>query len=614
MLTATRRRVAGAGATTAAAFGRGGRDPVVVVGIALVMAQSVFRAWALYGSWFYADDFALVDEARRPLTIDYLLEPYSIQVLPLGRFEAWVVERSGGLDWGAAASLTVGLSALCGLACLWMLLTLFGRRWLALAPLVLYLTSAISVPGTMWWAASLNQLPHQLAIALSVGCWVRYLRTSSRGWLALTAAAVLLGLGSYVKSALILPLLAFLLLAHFTSGSLRARVVDGVRRYWPAALLFSAVGVGFVVQYVVRVPDVTTPGDAADPAGLAGTMIGRSLATGLLGGPWTWSRLNAPVGFAEPSDLAVTVSWVVLFLGAVYLAAVRTRTGRVWLLLGGYALAAYVLLLLSRSPAVGATIGLEYRYLSDLSLVAALCLGLATMPLRGAVEPTERRPEPLLARSVPDRVLAGAAVVVAASGVLSSVQYVRIWHEDNPTAEYLQHARRALDAQPLDLADTTLPSTSFPAVLAPYNQARVLVPLVTDRASFPDWTRRLAMLDDQGNPRVVLIDPAATGVPDDDGGCGWQLLGRDDVAVDLSAEVFDWDWWVRLGYLASDAGQVEVTAGDSTLVADVEPGANNLYLRLSGSYDTLTITGLTDGVNLCLGQVEVGLPTPGALL
>ena len=51
------------------------------------------------------------------------------------------------LNWTLAATLTLGVQLLASAACLWMLVTLFGARWGILAPLALYLTSALSLPA-----------------------------------------------------------------------------------------------------------------------------------------------------------------------------------------------------------------------------------------------------------------------------------------------------------------------------------------------------------------------------------------------------------------------------------------------------------------------------------
>ena len=169
-------------------------------------------------SWFFTDDYRLMAGARGHLTWAYLTEPFDSQFMPLGRLEVWAVFHSGTTNWALAATFTLAWVAAAALACLWALVTLYGTRPAVLALLAVYLTTAVILPGTMWWAAALNQLPLQFAIFVSVGAWVRYLRGDGRRWLWLTVVVLGVGLLAYVKVILLLPVLAAMALGGFTPG------------------------------------------------------------------------------------------------------------------------------------------------------------------------------------------------------------------------------------------------------------------------------------------------------------------------------------------------------------------------------------------------------------
>ena len=82
----------------------------------------------------------------------------------------------------------------------------------------------------------------------------------------------------------------------------------------------------------------------------------------------------------------------------------------------------------------------------------------------------------------------------------------------------------------------------------------------------------------------------------------------------LAGDAFDFVWWARFGYLSSQDSPVTVTAGTSSVETRVRSGLNNLYLRLEGGFDHVTIDGLAPGTTLCVDTIEVGQPEPGGPL
>jgi hypothetical protein len=585
---------------------------VLLAGLCMVVGQLVFRAWALYPSFFYLDDYSLLLEAQdRSLDGDYLLTPWNGHLMPGGRLVAWVVSQAGTLNWGLTATLTLALQAVTSLAALWMLITLAGRRWGILGPLALYLFTALTVSALMWWTACLNQLAMQLGFFVAVGAWVRYLRGRRFGWALAAYAGVAVGLLFDVKALLIVPVLVFLAAGWFCSGSPLARVRTLARRYWLSGVVAVPALAAYLAYYTTH---VTQPFERPGPelAGeLADSMLGTAFLTAVVGGPWRWAPLAPPNAFADPPGWTVQLAWVVAALVVLYGFLRRERTMRAWALLAGYLVVLMALVLVSRAPVFGSLIGLEYRYLTDGACVLALCTALAFLPLEGAEQSSRPRAELLLTRAVPRWTAAGLVVAVSASGLVSSVRQVGYWHHDNPSESYMHTLARDLaNHGSVELVDRPAPEAIYPALFAPDNTVRRLTALVSRHVSFPDSSSRLLAVADDGGLRRAAIQLGVTSEPGPVENCGWPVHQRGK-SIPLEDAAFDFDWWLRIGYLASHDSPVVVTAGESVVETSVSKGLGSLFVHVSGAFDDVRIDGVEPGTTICVDVVEVGQAVPG---
>jgi hypothetical protein len=588
---------------------------VVGIGIVMIIAQLALRAWALFPSWFYLDDYnLLIDAQGQRLDLSYLFEPYNSHLMPGGRLIAWIVADSGQLNWGLAAALTLLLQALASLAALWMLTTLFGARWWTLVPLALYLSSPITIPAMMWWTAGLNQVFLQCAFFLAVGAWVIHLRTRSRRWLALTTLAVFLGLFFYVKALLIFPVLVYVALAYFASGSLRNRMITFVRCYWQAAIVGALSVTIYLGYYLSAVQEPFTRAGVTLIAQIADTMLGTAFISATSGGPWKWAALAPPNSFAAPPSFAIHLSWVSAVLVILYGVLRRHGTLRAWGLLALYLTGLLALLVNSRAPVYGPVIGLEYRYLTDAACALALCVGLAFLPLEGAIDPSRPRSQPLLRIRIPGPAVAALVVAICLSAAFTTIRYVDIWHTQNASDSYMHNLAADLRAQgDVDLADENVPDAVIPGIFAPDNGLRRVISLLSTRAAFPDATSRLGVVAIDGTIRQALIGPGVVSRPGPKTDCGW-LVSDQGRTIPLTARAFDFEWWLRIGYLASANSPVVVSAGSSRIETEVDAGLNSLYVKIEGTFDSVRIDGLDPGVRLCVDTIEVGQAVPGGRL
>jgi hypothetical protein len=594
------------------------RHPVVVVGLGMVALQLVFRAWAVFTSFFYTDDYQLLLQAQRsPLSLSHLMEPYNSHVMPGTRLLIWLVEASGPLNWGLAGTLTLVVQALASLAALWMLVVLFGRRWFVLAPLTLYLTSAITAQATLWWISSLNQISIQATFFLAVGTWVQYLRTGRHAWLLGSGLAVATGLLFFQKALLVLPVLVFVALVYFASGSPWRRAVVLVRSRWPALVVMGLVVGGYAVYSLSEVREPFTGGKELDLPELVWHMLG-TFVVGALGGPWRWEWHSGGAWADTPTWLVVTAVLVALAIAA-YSILTRRRAFWAWLLVLGFLVMQVALVATSRAPVFGAEIGLAYRLQTDIVCALVLGVGLAFASLPGSCQSSEPRgavagPAALsrLLVPVPTSWVAVAVALVGVSGVVCWTAYARSWHEHNVSESYLRTLDRDLGRTGrIDVVDAPVPDAIMPSgFFAPDNRVSTMTQLLDRRADFPDSSSRLAVVDNHGGLREGLVAPVAFSEPGTQPDCGW--LGKPPrLRIPLAGSTYDFGWWVRLGYLSNREDDVTVVAGDDRVPAHLQKGLANLYVRAGGEIDAVTVTGLDSDTRICVDVVQVGTMQEG---
>lgn len=581
---------------------------VVPVAVALLLVQLAFRAWAAWSSWYFLDDLIFLRKFDEVHRWSYLMEPYNGHLMPGGKLVFWAIGSAGAAQWWPAAVFLVVGQAIASVACLWMLVTLFGRQWAILPPFVLYLFLALTTPAYMWFVAATQQLPLQIVLSVAVGAWVRYLRGDGRRWLAVTMCTLALGFFFREKALLVLPILVFLSLFYFTAGGLRGRV-RSLGRQAVGLVLVLAIGVAYLVVYRHRVPSQMSPVTGGLALDLAGTMLGSTLTSGLVGGPWRWDEPSPPNSFADPPTWAVSASWLVIGVVIAYLLLRRRRAWPALLLFAGYVGGTYLLVLSGRGAALGAELGTDTRYLSDIPIVLGLCLGLATATLHGAPgSSAPREPAPVV--RVPSVLTAALLAIVVVGGVASSVGYIRPWH-NSVAHTFFERLDQDVSARgSVDLADRVLPEDVMSQLAAPRNNLSFLAPLLTDGARFPDQTSSLLVVDDDGELRRAHIDPVLSSQTGTVAGCGWKVA-RAGKTIPLTGRAIDYSWWLRIGYLATSSTTATVTAGDTSVEVSLRQGLNDLFLRVEDGFEAVRIDNLRSDTTVCVDTIDVGRATPG---
>lgn len=600
--------------STSTTRGRGSMtsgERYVLIALALILAQLLLRGWAASGSWFYSDDFVFLGAtAHGDADTAWLFHPHNVHLMPVGLFLSTLVGHAGAFSWWFAATQIIVMQALASLACWWMLRRLFGDRPGVLVALGFYLFAPLSFPTVVWWSASLNQLPHQIALFGAVAAHVGYLRTRHPSQAVLAGLFLLLGLASYAKAVLIPFVLVALAVLYFSSGRPVARLRTALTRYWHAWAIYGVLTAGYLVAYVVKVPSTQRPS-------LGGTLetldltVTQSLAPATLGGPWVWQSFGELAGggprlFVDTPLFLVAVSWVAIAAFWAYQALVRRRAWWPLLLLVPYALLGALIIAAGRTEAFGsASAGLELRYLADMGGITALCIALATMPVIGAWQSAEDRAVPLVTVGPPrPRLLQAGAVVFLIGSLVSSVAYARPWHDDAtmPQRTYVDTVRSELGSTPVTVADAGVPDDVLQAVTFPYNLgSRFLAPF-GDRVRATEIGNDLQLFDARGRLADATIEGTPRTGPGPVEGCGYPVNSSTTIPI---VPVLDISLWMTVNYLAGADGTITIKAGRDTIQAPVESGPHVLFVKTSSGYGEVTIE-TTDGLGVCVDRINVG--------
>lgn len=612
---------------------------VAEVAYLLIAIQTAWRLWLAMKGWFVGDDFAFIGRAYEYplLSHKYLFLAYANHFMPGAFVQVWLWSHAAPYNFVVPTLVDAVLQLATAVVVYRILTALFGRRWVIIAPLAMFLCTTITVPAFVWWAAALNQAPQQLAFASALLCQIRYLQTGSQRRGLAGVLCILGGLAFSEKTLLCVPFILVFTVLFFVEGPPLSRPWRLLRRMPLVTSAYLFVAASYAVFYVLVVPSPTHAGTTSSGfVSLARLQMFYAYIPGLFGGPWHWQPLGTNAALADPplpAVLACAVAMACIVYVSIKLAH-RSVFG--WFLLLGYMSANVVLLGLSRAAIVGPNLGLEYRYITDLGLVSTICISLALIPLSadcgiGVPQRLVPRPEAAdavarwrssqLAEALPSvrgtSVLAVVTLLLIASGVWSSSRYVKIF-SPNYARPIIVGAQKHAPKLPPDavVSDTPLASAAIWALVFPYTiPSRALRPLDLKLSYLHvgQATDRLVVLDDDGNFRRAAINGLVAN-PGPAINCGWRV-DAEPVAITLpNATLVPWTWVVRIGYIATADATTVVTAGSKSVPIAVHRGLGEVFVMVEGMVTSVRLGGLSDGAGLCTNDVQVGtaVPIPGS--
>ncbi len=609
---------------------------VLLVAVVLIGAQIAVRGWVAGRGYFYWDDLILVGRAGRyPLwSPDLLLYDHDGHFMPLAFATAWVVTKIAPLQWGGAVVTMLVLQLAASVAVLRMLLVLVplraGRaRWALLIPFAGYLFCPLTLPAFAWWAASLNALPLQFALAWVVADAVLLVRTG-RGRYAVSGVLVLIVGLLFFEKAVAVPFVAFAVavLDRYvrrpeSSGRAAVRAVAGAgARLWLGS---AAVLAGWTAAYLTVANHTGLDTSLAGVRRLLHSATSLGIVPTLLGGPWVWERWLPSTPWATPPGWAVVLAWLMVALVVLLSVWMRRRVLPVWILVAGYVLAVQLPIVLIRGgPNTAAELMQSLRYLADVAVVlAAGCALLLAAPVRetGGTRSgagASRRPGPGFGRPPENsRSWARGSVIAltvafVASSLYTTVSFTRSW-QISPTRTYLTNAEAAFadwDGSPL--LEQEVPWDVLTPMAHPQNlAARVLGP-IAPAGAFAVATPRLRMLTDEGKlvdasvwwNRRILAGPEP--------GCGYRVDGAQPVALWLDGPMLEHGWTAQINYFADRDGRITVALEHGApAVAPVRAGVHTVFVHVVGSGELLRIGSRTPGLDVCVGVGPVGVAAFG---
>ena len=590
------------------------RHPVTVA-LALLVVELAYRAWAVSRSGWLGDDFVMIDRtyAHGGHSLTGMLGSYAGHVIPGTLYLTWLITQLAPYQffWAAAAMLLMQLLAALGL--LRFLVVAFGPRWGIVPPFLLYLVSPFLVQSTVWWTPGSHHFMLQAALGWSMASQVTYLRTRRRRSALAAVLWVIVGLVFFEKTLLVTGALGFLTIAYFTEGSARERLRQVWERYRFSLVANVCLGVAYLALYVHYGLTFSPNGAVRHPLGpVAEVMILRSWSTGIFGGPLTWRNGDAgPVSFADPAPLLVVLSLVCLASILRALARSRTHSLRSLLLPAFFLICDVVLVGAGRANFIGPDIGFEFRYLSELSMVTAMALALATMPITGALVQVEVKRSSALDRP---KVVTFACLLVALLATYSTLTYVHHWDRGRqPSAAWvgnLFHDARALP-EGAHVIDAPAPEYVAWPISRPANLVSHLVrPIRTDLRYDGVSSRTMRVVDAKGHIRAARLTRLRWVADAPHRRCPYRVA-RTSRRIALNDRVGFPGLWVRVSYVATGNSAVTVSAGGAAHRTSVRPGLHVLYFRAGEQpFDTIKIGGLLGGTELCTDDVVVGQPIP----
>jgi hypothetical protein len=592
---------------------------------AILTVQAVWLFWAFSRGWFVQADLSnLADAAGRSLNWDYISTPLGGHFAPTGRLTFWLLYQLVGLNYTATVVYRVAAQVIGTWLLYRVLCTLVGRRPLVIGLVAVFAFNPIQLAGVTWFTSGSMFGISQILVLLTIDQHLKYERTHALRHAAIAGislALAVLSFDQWVIAALMPPLLSFI---HLYSGGVWERVRTTLRHWRAWLLTLGPVTAAVILLATLGNPVGAAPISAHNAYQLVRESWLKTLAPGLVGGPWHWyAGPNDFISYSLPPD------WMVLLAQFGLLVAVMVGVRRIglvsllaWITPVVCAIAGVLLVGYGRFGTYGMLLAITPRYIYELIPFFVIGAALALAPL----EFTRGRhsdDEPVSPASTGTERIA-AWIALAAVLVLSFGSGARFAARsgESPAHDYvttLETNVRAHGAS-VNLWDSSVPASVI-TTFEPSHRVSDLLRLANVPAKFDDPSSEPLVVTGDGRLAKSVFVAASTAVRPADSKCGTFIHGVTTANIPLDHIPHSAEWFLRLELYQATPSTITIDAvdahgkvlrpirGDTVRLGTLQ--ARNLALPL-GAPATIRIRSADAGTNLCLTRIAVGGPFPVA--
>lgn len=565
-----------------------------VIGV-VTATQLALRGWAAGGGWFFADDFWWHDIVARNTLWETAGLSLGGHFSPLTYIPYWVLTSLFPYDWGSRVVVMLVTLLAINLGVLSVCRRLWHSRGPQLVVYVLWAFSSLAAPSWLWYSQFSMLGALLLTSTWTLWAYLRALQSSRRGPSLLAVALLAASLFAQERM-LITAVLAMAFLVLVCRPAVRL-AGSGRGPLWGGSLVVLAL---WAAVYSSLPASDVIPAPLPDASGLAVRMVGTSALPAMLGGPW-FLQEGAVFARAETPLLAQVLA--VTLVAAVVGWSLRRNVWawRPWAVLGAGILVDAMLIAVTRGVTLGEAAVGDFRYFSDLAVLAPLLIVSAFVP-------PGTQPE---FRPVEQRVIRTSLVVYVLAATVTTLGLGSAW-QDSRSRTVVQNAQAALESSgPISLMDRVMPTTVVNPELMQQRLASRVFSIIDTDAAFDTPTTDPWWIDDQGNlvPGGLVETRSALG----GGTCLLLLQGVDTVWVELPKPKDLYDWGLRIDYSAGNAPTptLGITDGRRSVSVPVDAGTQSLYVPFPGIADRVGLFVADPQASLCVRGVIAGKAGPG---